>query len=226
MLLQRRFQHQRVDDPNFISLVDQPQQLVSTNKKHGLGLIVLAIIPLTAFGLGTWQIQRLKWKTDLIARYEDRLVREPLPLPPRIDSSVINEFDYRRVYTTGKLRHDQEILIGPRIHEGQNGFLIVTPLERKGGSKILVSRGWISKEKQSQELRPEGLPKEQVMVQGLLREPLKKNMFTPENNPEKSQWYFPDVAQMADATGSEPVWVEETMRMTSCLKHIVGFIRS
>lgn len=62
-----------------------------------------------------------------------------------------------------------------------------------------------------QKARVQGLPEGQVTVEGLLREPWKKNMFTPENKPESKEFYFPDVAQMAKLTGSQPVWVEETM---------------
>ena len=51
------------------------------------------------------------------------------------------------------------------------------------------------------------------MVEGLLRAPPKKNMFTPLNRPEKGEWFFPDVQEMAEWTGSQAVWVEETMRM-------------
>jgi surfeit locus 1 family protein len=32
-----------------------------------------------SFILGTWQVQRLDWKTKLIAKFEDRLVKPPLP---------------------------------------------------------------------------------------------------------------------------------------------------
>jgi surfeit locus 1 family protein len=48
-------------------------------------------------------------------------------------------------------------------------------------------------------------------VEGLLREPWKKNMFTPENSPQTNEFYFPDVEQMARITGSQAVWIEETM---------------
>lgn len=172
------------------------------------------MIPITAFALGTWQVFRLGWKTELIARFEDRLIRDPLPLPPRIDPAVIKDFDYRRVYATGRLRHDQEMLIGPRIHDGKNGYLVITPLEREtSGATILVNRGWIPKTMKDQRNRLLGLPEGQVTVEGLLREPWKKNMFTPENKPESKEFYFPDVAQMAKLTSSQPVWVEETMGM-------------
>ncbi|KAB8356579.1 hypothetical protein FH972_024159 [Carpinus fangiana] len=158
-------------------------------------------------------VQRLGWKTDLIARFEDRLVRDPLPLPPYIDPAAVKDFDYRRVYATGVLRHDQEMLIGPRTHDGADGFLVITPLDRGDkGTKILVNRGWISREKADQRTRRQSLPKGQITVAGLLREPWKKNMFTPDNVPEKGQWYFPDVAKMAEVTGSQPVWIEETMQ--------------
>jgi surfeit locus 1 family protein len=103
------------------------------------------------------------------------------------------------------------MLIGPRIHEGENGYLVVTPLERKNGSTILVCRGWIARKFKDKESRPEGLPTGEITVEGLLREPFKKNMFTPDNNPGIDEWYFPDVAQMARLTGAQPVWVEETL---------------
>ncbi|KAL2816902.1 SURF1 family-domain-containing protein [Aspergillus granulosus] len=199
------------DDPRWLSVVDHPAQIVRTGRKHGPGLIILALIPIISFALGTWQIQRLDWKTNLIAKFEDRLVKDPLPLPPRVDPSVVAEFDYRRVYATGRFRHDQEMLIGPRMREGQDGFIVVTPLEREGGSTVLVNRGWISKKVMNQRDRPEGLPQNEVTVEGLIREPWKKNMFTPENKPEDGKFYFPDVEQMAELTGSQPVWIEQTM---------------
>lgn len=201
------------EDPNFISIVDAPPKLVSTKKRTTkLGIATLALIPFAAFCLGSWQVQRLDWKTKLIAKFEDRLVRPPLPLPPRIDPDAVHEFDYRRVYATGTFRHDQEMLIGPRMHDGQDGFQVVTPLERKDGSTILVNRGWIKREKQFHKDRdPSSLPTGEVTVSGLLREPWKKNWFTPENKPEEGKFFFPDVHQMANVAGCEPVWIEETM---------------
>lgn len=208
----RRPVKQAADDPSFTSILDNPPELIRTGRRHGYGLIVLAIIPVTAFALGTWQVQRLKWKTDLIAKSEDRLVAPPLPLPPRVDPAAIPDFDYRRVVATGRFRHDQEMLIGPRMRDGEEGYMVVTPLEREGeGTTVLVNRGWISKSKKAQRDRKESLVDGVVTVEGLLREPWKKNMFTPNNRPDKGEFYFPDVAQMAQLTGSQPIWVEQTM---------------
>lgn len=173
-------------------------------------------MPITAFALGTWQVFRLRWKTDLLAKCEDRIVREPLPLPPQVDPDAIEEaFDYRRVVTRGKFRHDQEMLIGPRMRDGEQGYMVITPLEREGGSTVLVNRGWISKEMADRRKRRkasrDSLPEGEVVVEGMLRKPWKKNMFTPENRPDKGEFYFPDVKQMAELTGAQPVWIEATM---------------
>lgn len=98
------------------------------------------------------------------------------------------------------------------MYESKEGYLVVTPLERGDGeSTILVNRGWIPKAFKDQRRRPQGLPQGEIVVEGLLRTPWKKNMFTPDNKPEEGNFYFPDVKQMAELTGSQPIWVEETM---------------
>src|SRR5690606_2726063 len=156
-------------------------------KRRPLGRAFLALIPLTAFALGTWPIQRLNWKTDPVARYEDRLMRAPLPLPPRLHEASVEDVDFRLVTAAGRFRHGNEMLPRPRIHEGENGFMVVTPLDRPdGASTILVSRGWIPKVMMDQSKRaPGALPQGEVTIEGLLRgkEVWKKNMFTPENRP-------------------------------------------
>ena len=208
-------QPRRADNPDFVSIVDAPPRLVSVRRKATkLGIATLALIPLTAFVLGSWQVQRLDWKTKLIAKFEDRLVKDPLPLPPRIDPNVVSEFDYRRVYATGVLQHDKEMLVGPRMHDGRDGFFVITPLYRgRGAGTVLINRGWIGRDLQFQRDRdPVSLPKGEVTVSGLLREPWKRNFFTPTNKPAEAKFYFPDVYQMAEVAGAEPVWIEETMQ--------------
>ncbi|KAI0019088.1 SURF1-domain-containing protein [Xylariomycetidae sp. FL0641] len=205
------------DDPAFRSVLDAPPELVRTGRRHNRwGLAFLALMPVTALGLGTWQVQRLGWKTSLIARLEDRLVQPPLPLPPRVDPDAVKDFDYRRVVARGRLRHDREMLVGPRMRDGEDGFMVVTPLERVADdgspATVLVNRGWISRKLRDQRARaPEALPTGEVVVEGLLREPWKKNMFTPDNRPDKGEFYFPDVKEMAALADSQPIWVEQTM---------------
>ncbi len=45
----------------------------------------LMTVPAVALmlGLGSWQIQRMGWKADLLERVERRTTAAPVPLPPR-----------------------------------------------------------------------------------------------------------------------------------------------
>ena len=56
-------------------------------KRHSLlspALIGLGLIPILTFALGTWQVQRLKWKVDLIDKLSEKLQQEPIPLPRKV----------------------------------------------------------------------------------------------------------------------------------------------
>ena len=210
------------DSPQFKSILDNPPVLVKSGQKHKpLGLIILGVIPITAFFLGCWQVQRLGWKSELIAKYEDRLIRDPLPLPPVVDPDAVVDFDHRRVTARGRWRHEQEMLIGPRLHDGNDGYLVITPLDRSGeftslksdvNTTILVCRGWVPKSKADPSTRPEGRPTGIVQVSGLLRQPWKKNMFTPANSPQNNTWHFPDIPEMAAHVDLQAIWIEETMK--------------
>jgi cytochrome oxidase assembly protein ShyY1 len=105
------------------------------------------------------------------------------------------------------------------MRNGEDGYMVITPLERKDGSTILINRGWISKKHRSQKTRPDSLIQGTITVEGLLREPWQKNRFTPDNRPERGDFYFPDVHQMAALTGSQPVWVEATMGKCTLFHH-------
>ncbi|KAL7266376.1 surf-like protein, partial [Rhizina undulata] len=201
------------DYPNFVSVPERPPTLLSAWKKcHGPGLIILAAIPILAFALGCWQVQRLTLKTDMKTKFSEQLTRPPLPLPPHMDTAQIPSFEYPRITASGTPRHDQEILIDLLIKDGENGYQIVAQLERPNRSKILVNRGWIRKDKREHRFRGEGaLPKEGLEIEALLRAPWKNNSFTSDNRPNIGKFYFPDVEGMPKLVGDQPVWVEETM---------------
>jgi hypothetical protein len=46
--------------------------------------VALGLIPVLTFALGTWQVQRLRWKVDLIDELTEKLQREPIPLPSKV----------------------------------------------------------------------------------------------------------------------------------------------
>lgn len=44
----------------------------------------MLIIPVTTFGLGTWQIFRLQWKLELIDELERKTKKEPITVPDKL----------------------------------------------------------------------------------------------------------------------------------------------
>lgn len=43
-------------------------------------------MPIATAYLGTWQLQRLQWKLDMIQQLEDKLNQDPVRLPAHIES--------------------------------------------------------------------------------------------------------------------------------------------
>ncbi|KAF9350963.1 surf-like protein [Mortierella sp. AD094] len=195
---------------NCYSTLHQASHTQSGRRRWGPVTIGLALCPIITFGLGTWQVQRLRWKVDLIESLEDRMSLEAIPLPRKVNLDAIEDFEYRKVKITGRFRHDQEILLGPRTRgDGQPGYFIITPFERTAGSKILVRRGWVPREKKDQATRLDGLTDGEIAVEGLLRSGEQKaSSFVPENNPDKNEWYSLDLAAMAKQCDAQPVVVE------------------
>lgn len=176
-------------------------------------IFVLGFIPVFTFALGTWQMQRLQWKVALIDELQEKLHREPIFLPKRVNLSVVPEFVYRRVLLRGRWDHKHSMLLGPRVREGSHGYHVVTPLIRSDGSTVLVDRGFVAKEFTEADTFDRGEAGE-VEILGMLRTSHTRNSFTPDNKPNEGTWYWADVDAMADYAGGEaehvqPVFVEQ-----------------
>jgi surfeit locus 1 family protein len=176
---------------------------------------LIIVMPITAFALGTWQVQRRQWKLDLIEEVEEKLHRAPLTSLDEVDpllTQPVETGDAVPVQLSGTFVHEQEMLVGPRQRDGQTGYHVVTPFQVRNTNRgILVNRGWISKTLERRQDRPDGLPKGNTSIFGLLRRTTNKNLFTPANNEAKGQYYYIDIEQMAKHTDVEPILVEETI---------------
>ncbi|KAI8979619.1 SURF1 family-domain-containing protein [Mycotypha africana] len=178
-------------------------------RKFNVSTALLCTIPFVTFYLGCWQVQRLRWKVNLIRTLEDRLYQAPIPLPKRISPDTLEDYEYRKVYMKGRYRHDQEFFLGPRTRgDGNVGYFIITPFERDNGTTVLVKRGWVSPDKRDPSTRPDSLVTDEVEVIGLIRTNEEKNKFTPENDIEGNQWYWADVETIAKLTNAQPIMIE------------------
>ena len=164
----------------------------------GAGLILL-------LGLGTWQVQRLRWKEGLIAERAAGLAATPVAPPPTLDAA--RALELHPVRAEGQFRHDRELDLNLESKTGEAGFHIVTPLILADGSALLVDRGFVPTELKSPATRAAGEPSGTVSVTGLVRIPSagKPSWFTPDNDPARNSWFYVDVAAMAKAAGTTRV---------------------
>lgn len=177
-------------------------------------MMLLPLMPFVCLGLGIWQVKRLNWKVNLIEDLQDKLQRAPMMLPRNVNLVELPNFEYRRVQLSGVWDHAHSILLGPKTRENLKGYNLITPLVRfDGGSTVLINRGFVSED--TVKKNPGVLSKDTstVHVEGLLRTSQLRNSFTPDNNPEKGEWYWADVNAMANYAGGEeqgvqPVYIE------------------
>ncbi len=153
------------------------------------GMIVLC-------GLGSWQLQRLQWKNDLLAALDQQYETAA----PQI-SQLSAELDLTRGMITGQFLQNKTIELKPRTHEGVTGVHIFTPFKTQSGETLLVNRGWAPQN--HGEIKTPTTPRQ--ILTGLFRAPAKPNIFVPQNTPDKGQWYRLDLAQIETALEVPPL---------------------
>lgn len=172
--------------------------------RRGTALLgaLLALVVVTCTALGIWQVRRLFWKLDLIARVETRTKAPPSPIPPRQAWPTLDpaEIEYRRVTASGRFRHDRETLVQAVTERGP-GFWVLTPLETDDGFALLVNRGFVPPDRRDPATRREGNPEGPIVVTGLLRLSEPGGGFLRANDPADDRWFSRDVAAIAAARG-------------------------
>lgn len=160
---------------------------------------------ITLVALGSWQVQRLAWKQDLIDRLQERGALAPTALPAGPIS--VNEHEFLPVRVQGTYDHDNEFHLVNRALNGKAGINIVTPLTLSGGGTILVNRGWVPFEARDASLRPDGQLAGEQTVTGLLRFVKPRSTIqewvVPENEPENNAWFNLDPLAMGKQAGVE-----------------------
>ena len=152
--------------------------------------------------LGGWQVQRLAWKTELIAQVEARIHAAPQPAPGPADwAGISREKDqYRRVRVRGVFLHDRETHVQAVTDRGA-GFWVVTPLRTDAGFTVLVNRGFVSPERRLASDRAAGQVAGEQTVIGLLRMSEPGGGFLRSNDPAADRWYSRDLRAIAATRG-------------------------
>ncbi len=162
----------------------------------GAGLCLLFL------GLGIWQIDRLAWKRELIARVDRQLTAAPVPLET-LAGLPPDALEYRRVQVTGAFDHAAETLT-KAVTELGGGYWVITPLHTDSGLTVLVNRGFVPPERRDPQTRQTGQRPARVTITGLVRLSEPEGGFLRKNNPQQDQWYSRDVVEIAKARALGP----------------------
>ncbi|WP_082510222.1 MULTISPECIES: SURF1 family protein [unclassified Rhizobium] len=162
----------------------------------------MVLLTTVFLALGTWQVQRLFWKLDLIERVEARVNAPAVPTPAEADwpSFKPDEQEYRHVTASGRLLHDKETLVQAVTERGA-GFWVVTPLAEADGTTILINRGFVPSERRDPATRAEGQTPGDVTITGLLRLTEPGGAFLRSNDPAGNRWYSRDITAIAKVRG-------------------------
>jgi surfeit locus 1 family protein len=163
----------------------------------------LLFLALAFAALGTWQVQRLFWKLDLIARVDARIHADPVPAPAAAEWAAISreKDEYRHVTAIGLFQHDKTVLVQAVTERGA-GFWVLTPMRLADEASVLINRGFVPSDRSDPAARLAGeIAAGSVTVTGLLRITEPDGGFLRANDPANDRWFSRDVAAIAVSKG-------------------------
>ncbi|MCH8347957.1 MAG: SURF1 family protein, partial [Proteobacteria bacterium] len=112
--------------------------------KHKKSLLLAGVFTVLGLGIlmwmGFWQLERLEWKTALLAKIETNMAMTPISLA---GLAGFEENEFRRVCASGEFLHEQELYLFSSNLTGTGGYHIYTPLIIADGKALLVNPGWV-----------------------------------------------------------------------------------
>jgi len=153
--------------------------------------VLLAALPVLCvlLVLGTWQMQRLHWKTALLARIAAAEAAPAAPLGDPPDP-------FQKVAAVGRFDHARAALLGLEVRGPVLGARLLTPLLREGAPAVLVDRGWVPIEGAAPS-RPEG----PVTVEGFVHPGDRPGLFAAADDRAARRFFTLDPPSIGAALG-------------------------
>lgn len=178
--------------------------------------------------LSCWQFVRLEWKNNLIVALEKEYRVDASKIPLR-QKDFSGGTLFRRGFVEGRFTSGSMIFLVPRVSDAKVGGHILMSFQPDGyDSPVLVNRGWAPSRDEA--LKCTGSDLQHVRLIGVMRRPLRDNVFVPHNNPEKAEWYRMDMPQIAAYTKNallqdRVLYVESQSPDRPCLMSASGQIK-
>ena len=166
----------------------------------GLTLATLVALAMLLW-LGAWQMQRLKWKTDLLHRIDALQTAPAQPLGPLLTRAGRGaDVDYSRASLPCPDVETRPVLRLFSVYQGLAGYRLIAacPLASGPYGSVLVDRGFVA---QLGDQLPHDIPGRAISapVVGVLRRGGERTFVTPQNRIGDNQWYWRDLPVMAGA---------------------------
>lgn len=146
----------------------------------------MVLLPLFLY-LGYWQLQRAEEKRALQAEYDARAAGPAVKVEPRLQRPEALQF--YRVVAQGYYETDRQVLLDNRVHWGQAGYDVITPLRLQDSDvRLLVNRGWIPLGEDRRQLPVIDTPKSLQQITGVATVPSEKYFMLAKPAPLDHGW--------------------------------------
>ena len=157
-------------------------------------LFLIALVSLVY--LGSWQLHRLEWKTELLNSIKDGQTEDYIEYPFDIKN---NDFSYKKSSISGKIDQSKELHFFNINSYGQSGYNIIVPLLTKGRT-VYIDLGWTNfTDINSKEFMFRSLNGE-LDFKGILIYSKKRRLFSPKPDTIKNNWYLMNIKEMDQFT--------------------------
>ncbi len=164
--------------------------------KKLIAIFIICGAIITLATLGTWQVQRLIWKQNIIVDLDTEYQKDP-----NDNIYTLNELESLRNQETpikygsvqGQFIDKKSIFLKPKTYEGKVGAHLIQAYALQQGGAILVNRGWV------EETQIDSLDltrKKNDTIVGIFRKP-DWNKFTSNNRPDLNIWTKSDIQEIA-----------------------------
>ena len=157
-------------------------------------IFITFILILTTCSLGYWQLQRLSWKNNLIKSFNEFNISDPIDLSPTLNKEFV------KIKSEGIIYRNHKIFFPAKTYNGKVGYRLASKFISNKGDTYLIDEGWFSNS--DFKYFQNNTDIFNVNLLGYIRYPIKRKLFTPNNNKINNEWYTYDLKEISNYLSS------------------------